>query len=544
MTTENGATVADAITDTDQPAVWQQDMWLFAILGFILAFAPLFRGGNRPLALLVINLAGIGLATVLLWNPGRLLVIPIALRMLFFLILVSIAVYLIPLPKSWWLAISGREMYAEALRLVLGDADFWHSMSILPVHTEAMWFKMLTYISVFMATYCLPAPQVQRLVYMVVVIACLEAVVGLIQYGEGPSSILRFGATQHARDAIGTYANRDHLAGFLEMVNPIVLGLLVAELGHEQSNQNTAGSKRRRRKEFFASLSGQRAVLMGLVAVLLLLSIVFTRSRGGIAMAMLGMFLAMLMFAWRLGGDNVYGSVGSIIALLVVLAAEIGLLPVLDRFSQDPMQDARWTLYATTIDGIGRFFPFGSGAGTFPFVYPAFQPVKLGGYFINHTHNDFLEAIFDLGLLAVILIFWALLLYFARWRAVRARQDRWGGFRFIQIGAGIGVLMLLLHSLLDFNLQIPANAAFFAFFAAIFFKDYKEVGVHGKKRRHRHHSRDNTDQRTDGTADAADDNAVKAEDPVSKPAALNKWEDFGTKNPFLDESFVDKEQTT
>jgi hypothetical protein len=64
-----------------------------------------------------------------------------------------------------------------------------------------------------------------------------------------------------------------------------------------------------------------------------------------------------------------------------------------------------------------------------------------------------------------------LLILFARqWVRLWTGQN-WSRFRFLQIGAGIGLTLLLLHSLVDFNLHIPANVVYFAFLAAVFFTD-------------------------------------------------------------------------
>ncbi|KOR27926.1 hypothetical protein TI04_12215, partial [Achromatium sp. WMS2] len=68
-------------------------------------------------------------------------------------------------------------------------------------------------------------------------------------------------------------------------------------------------------------------------------------------------------------------------------------------------------LFTNTLDVIGRFFPLGSGPGTFPYVYPAFQTLQLGQVRINSAHNDFLEATFEQGLPAIILIALAIFSY-------------------------------------------------------------------------------------------------------------------------------------
>ena len=190
----------------------------------------------------------------------------------------------------------------------------------------------------------------------------------------------------------------------------------------------------------------------------------------GVLLAMLGIFLCMLAFSRRLGGNNVYGLVGTFTAIGVGLAVEIGLAPVLDRFAlKDPLSDGRWEIYTGTLQAVGAFFPLGSGAGTFQEVFPRFHPSGLVvNNTINQAHNDYLEWLMEGGLLAAALMVVLLGVYCRQWFRVWAR-DAWSTFRFIQVGAGIAVLLMLLHGFTDFNLHIPANAIFFAFLAAVFF---------------------------------------------------------------------------
>jgi O-antigen ligase len=201
----------------------------------------------------------------------------------------------------------------------------------------------------------------------------------------------------------------------------------------------------------------------------MLLGLVFTRSRTGVLLAMLGIFLCMLAFSRRLGGSNVYGLVGTFTAIGIGLAVEIGLTPVLNRFTlQDPLSDGRWEIYAGTLQAIGAFFPLGSGAGTFQEAFPRFHPSGLiVNNTINQAHNDYLEWLMEGGLLAAALVLVLLGVYCRQWFRVWAR-GAWSRFRFIQVGAGISVFLMILHGLTDFNLHIPANAVFFAFLAAVF----------------------------------------------------------------------------
>ena len=129
----------------------------------------------------------------------------------------------------------------------------------------------------------------------------------------------------------------------------------------------------------------------------------------------------------------------------------------------------------------------GSGIGTFARAYPQFQPHELGGFSIHNVHNDYLEALFEGGIFTLLLMLsgtWILLRQWPRLLRQGSRGARWGNFRFIQAGAGIGVSLMLLHSLVDFNLHIPANAIFFSFLAAVFLKEYSEEEG-GRRRRRR-----------------------------------------------------------
>ncbi len=440
-------------------------------LMLLLVFTPIFRGGNRPLPLLLIELLSLCLLLTILWNPKRAMRIPPVLVGMGLAMLLLPILYLLPLPESLVNSFPGRAIYAEVLDSV--NAGGWQGISIIPSLTESAIYATIPLVAVFAAVYLLPVPQVKTLVLILIGVASLQAVLGLMQYGAGPTSALHFGNPFASKSATGTFANRDHLAGMLEMVFPMVLALMASTLGQGGMKSHRQRARWRQKIAFFSSVKGHQAALFGALGVLLLLGLVFTQSRAGVALAMLGLFLSLLAFARRLGGTNVYGTLGSVMAVALVVAVEVGLAPVLDRFSMDPLQDNRWPMFASVLDGIGNFFPLGGGAGVFPAVYPVFQPADLGHGLLNHAHNDYLEALFEQGVFSLIIILVGGFLYLRQWPRLWI-GSHWGNFRFIQVGAGIGLLLMLLHSLLDFNLRIPANAIVFAFLAAVFFKEYKE----------------------------------------------------------------------
>lgn len=491
---------------------------LLRLTALLLVAAPLFRAGNRPLPLMLLEFLALALLLFVLWNPPREARLSPGIRWSLLALFLFPLLYLIPLPELFWQALPGRGIYTDLLAGAGEDTGTgWRPLSLIPMNTETAWLTLLPPIAVFVATMQFGTDALRSLVHLLFAIAAIQAALGLIQYGAGPDSVFYFGIPMGG-NATGTYANRNHLAGLLEMVLPISLALTIASVG-QGGSRSTRRSRWRQRMDFLATGRGHQAFAYGALTLLFLLAIIFTRSRTGIALSMLGILISIFAFSRRLGGDNIYGTVGTVITASIGLAAIIGLAPVLDRFSAiDPVEDSRIGIFASSIDGIGEFFPFGAGPGSYPETYPRFEPPALAqGRLVNHAHNDYLEWLFEGGLLAAAFIAVFLAIYFRQWSQVWTR-GAWGNFRFIQVGAGIGILLMLLHGLTDFNQRIPANMIFLAFLAALFLSPEKDK-VRIKQNKHRHHR-----HRTHGTR------GPTPEEPVvtPRPAAAD------VRNPFMD----------
>jgi O-antigen ligase len=101
----------------------------------------------------------------------------------------------------------------------------------------------------------------------------------------------------------------------------------------------------------------------------------------------------------------------------------------------------------------------GWGLGTFPTVYPSYRSFYTN-LFVNEAHNDYAQLLVETGLLGFGLMLWFLVrLYRSGWPTSRRWEFKWDGA--VSLAALLGCTGLLLHSLVDFNLQIPANAALF-----------------------------------------------------------------------------------
>lgn len=384
------------------------------------------------------------------------------------------AIQLVPLPLGLWTSMPGHDLYAQAFSATASAVNHsFRPWSIVPSATEYSWLALIPPLTVFLYTLSLPRDKVKTAVNLFIFIVVFEALLGLMQYGAGADSLLRLPNDRRIADSIGTYANRDHLAGLLEMALPLCIAMVFSAIVQRGSNRQHTRTLRQKLAMLAAS-HFNRAIVYFLIAIVLLLGLIFTRSRSGNMLAMVVIFLSALAFSFRLGGKNAYGLIGVFSAVAAFLALEIGMVPILNRFVlEDPMADLRWVFFDDTVTAALTFFPFGSGVGTFVHVFPMFQSKALSGTFVNNAHNDYLEWLMEGGLIALVLLIVFSVLYVIKWTKLLRQQD-WKTTQFIQVGAGIGVFAMMLHSFLDFNLHIPANQIYFAFLAGLFFIESKE----------------------------------------------------------------------
>jgi O-antigen ligase len=400
------------------------------------------------------------------------------------LLLLYPLLYLLPVPADIWALLpgAGREPYRQATALLTGQSAGWLALTLSPALTESYWLAFLPPLAVFLGILALPERHRLGLAYLAVGMGVFQSLLGLMQFGAAHDSFLCFGADICGTSARGTYYNYDHLAGLLEMLLPVAVGLVSANMGRAGQARRYRESWRKR-MAFWISAQGHVAAVLSAGCIAMLLGLVFTRSRSGIMIIMLGILVCLLVFGRRLGtGNKASKVVGTVIVVTLGLALDIGLAPVLQRFSfADPLHDSRMLIYSHALEGIGKFLPLGSGPGTFPEAFRQFQPVELGNHFINHAHNDYLEWLFEGGVAAAALALLLFAAYLRQWLGLAAGERR-GPFRFVQFGAGIGLLLLLLHGLSDFNWHIPANALYAALLAGLFLGRPDEQGGDGQAR--------------------------------------------------------------
>jgi O-antigen ligase len=207
------------------------------------------------------------------------------------------------------------------------------------------------------------------------------------------------------------------------------------------------------------------------LAILLFVALVFARSRMGIVSALVSM-VAILALAGTsslrrrtraaIAASFLFGALG--------LIAWIGSEPVISRFESlgqeyNLKSGSRIAIWRDTLGLIRQHPLLGTGLGSYSVVYPSVQTTFLS-LLVEHAHCDYLELASELGLPGVILvfgsIFWVLARTVRQYRNVEEHFDKT-----VFLGCIGSIVAILVHSLADFNLYIPANALVFAIILAM-----------------------------------------------------------------------------
>ena len=275
----------------------------------------------------------------------------------------------------------------------------------------------------------------------------------------------------------GPYVNHNHYAGLMEMLVPIPLVFAFSRYARGRERWLAAGA----------------AAFMGA-------TIFISGSRGGMA----AFAVQCAIFFWLLFRERTRNGVALLSAAFLLLAlasvAFIGGSDVAERLSSlsptrhsDVSTTVRLNIYADSFRMFMARPILGWGLGTFPSVYPQFRSFYTN-MFVNAAHNDYLQLLTETGLVGFAIAAWFLI---AAIRPAVKKTRNWPSDvnGAVSLAALLGICGILVHSLVDFNLQIPANAMLFYVLCTV-------AAMEPRFRNHRHERRKHS---------------TKPEDPAFEP---------------------------
>jgi O-antigen ligase len=321
-------------------------------------------------------------------------------------------------------------------------------LSVDPYATKIELLKAAAYLLLFFLTVesFSTLEQWKSFVWFLVSLGFFVSLLAIVQYFTFNGKLYWFRVLPPGEVPFGPFVNPNHFAGFVELVSPLGLAMLLS------------GAVRR-----------DKLPLLIVLSILPIGALALSASRGGITSFLFEFVL--LIFLMRRKGERRRQLVmaGSLALVAGFLALWLGLGWTVERFEHlthgDISRDRRVSIFRDTWK-IVRDHPWtGTGLGTLETVFPRYESYY-DGRIVDHAHNDYLELLADTGLIGgmCMLGFIALL----AWRGLSNLRATHNPVRqFVYAGSLVACTGLLLHSLVDFNLHIPSNALLFLLLAAM-----------------------------------------------------------------------------
>ena len=337
----------------------------------------------------------------------------------------------------------------------------WRPLTLYPHATWAELALAFTYAAVFLIVVNNMQSQAQlnRLLLTLVSVGGVLAVFWLLQKVSGTEKIYWFWQRSWGSSPFGPYVNRNHFAGYMAMVLPLGLGWLWGQLVQDNKGDRIAGW--RWREQLAAVVGGRNGLLLLLTLALanMAAALIFSASRGGIVSCISSLLFFTLLVSLSRRGERHFAVAGLVLAAFVLAyALWLGIDHVLQRFMDINFEggDERIAYWSATLGLSGEFPLLGTGLGTYIHAFRKYSPI-VEQVIVDHAHNDYLELLAEAGTVGFLLVVgglgWFCWRMLKHWFTRRAPEVLG-----IVLGGLTSVLAIGIHSLVDFNLHIPANA--------------------------------------------------------------------------------------
>lgn len=287
--------------------------------------------------------------------------------------------------------------------------------------------------------------DLSRLMWFMILMCFGVSLLGIIQHFTSEGTIYWLRTLRAGGDPFGPYVNRNHFAGFVELTLPIGLAMLI-----------------------FRGLRRDLYPLASLLTIIPIGALILSGSRGGIVSFGFEVAVLWLLARTRKGSEGPRLTALAIVALAAVaLIAWLGAGKAIERFSMVRPGEVTINRRFTMSQGAAHIFEDhpvkGAGLGALVAVYPRYE-ISYDGKLVDHVHNDYIEMLAETGVLGGLCGLAFLWILFRQAKTCYAAEQ--GHFsRALHAGAVTGLCGILLHSFVDFNLHIPANAVLFLLLA-------------------------------------------------------------------------------
>ncbi|MCA3019757.1 MAG: O-antigen ligase family protein [Rhodocyclaceae bacterium] len=459
------------------------ERWLYWSWVLLLCWLPIPLGSVEPWAFAVMQ---VGVYTILgVWcvaySLGRVSPTQAFIHAKWFVWLLVgwlayLALYLVPLPVDFIALISPAT--AAIHRETLAFDGGWRTVALEPHAALVSLLKSLAYVSGFVVTLLLvnSRERARQMLSVLVVFALMMAVYGILMH-LNQARITWFGSPMfHGDVAKGTYFNRNHFAGYLEMTLALGIGLLIADL-----RDRKATTWKQFLRNFLEWIFSPKMRLRLMLCVMVI-ALVSTRSRMGNTA-----FFASLMVAGIIGiAFSRYATRGTVVLLVSLIAIDVfivgswfGVEQLAQRIentsivrqelpavgAQESVEE-RLDATASTMAMIKDFPLTGVGPGAWSVVFPKYRTEDVMPGFFEYAHNDYAQMAAEFGAIGFLWLGAIVVISFlvAIMAHAKRRDPLMRGLSFASI---MGILSIMIHSSVDFNLQIPANTMYFMVLLAL-----------------------------------------------------------------------------
>jgi O-antigen ligase len=362
---------------------------------------------------------------------------------------------------------------------LLNNSLSWQALSYSPLISFSWWAFLISASMFFfiLRHFCESRKSLKLLVGIMVGLAIAEAIYGLIQALIPSLGVLWVDyISSGLGNARGTFINRNHFAGFIEMVWPLALGYTLA-MGFRGKSINI--------RKLLASDRLNKQILLALGMVIMLLALLLSKSRAGIMGAFIG-FLTFILLSRSANKRLPRGfwiMSGAIVGLVFLYGIKIGVDPIIERFLQISEDNSRLDIWRDSLV-MSKDHPLGIGLGNFRHIFPVYNVSNISDTKFLYAHNDYLHLLIEAGIPGFLALVSGFFIFLGKSvYKVKHMKPRHDPLRFfLAVGALSGLVSIVFHSFFDFNLHMPANLIYFVTLIAIVHScAWSEAPAHGSR---------------------------------------------------------------